>query len=207
MSWLDIFGYVASLIVLISLLMSSIIKLRFINLIGAILFTIYALLIKSYPTAVMNFGIVCINIYFIVKIYGAKDSFKIMPIEGDSQYFKEFVGFYEDDIEKSSGISDFDLAKYDESFYILRNLIPAGVLIGSKYSSDTLKLDIDYVIPQYRDFKIGSYIFDEKKDYLTKKGYKNIISCSTNSDHIKYLNRMGFKETNKFGEACYIKEL
>lgn len=207
MSWLDLFGYLASLIVLISLLMSSIIKLRFINLIGSLAFTVYAILIKSYPTAIMNLGIVGINIYFLVKIYGAKDSFKIIPIEGDSQYFNEFVGYYRTDIEKSMGISKLDISNSDEGFYILRNMVPAGVIVGSKYDEHTLKIDVDFVIPQYRDFKIGSYLFDQNKEYFTSKGYSSIIACTEDKDHKKYLNRMGFVETSEYGKSCYKKAL
>lgn len=207
MNWIDIFGYVASLIVLISLLMSSIIKLRVINLVGALAFTIYALLIKSYPTAIMNLGIVGINIYFLVKIYGAKESFKIIPIHQDSKYFTEFVDFYKSDIERSMGISKLNLDNASESFYILRNMVPAGVIIGSKYDTDTLKIDVDFVIPQYRDFKIGSYIFDKNKEYFTNKGYKKIIGCTDDNDHIKYLKRMGFTKSTEHGDTCFLKTL
>ena len=207
MNWLDMFGYLASLIVLISLLMSSIVKLRFIDLVGAAAFTIYALLIKSYPTAIMNLGIVAINIYFLVKIYSSKESFKIIPVEGDSQYFKQFIEFYKADIEKSMETKNLDTSKLNESFFILRNMIPAGVIVGSRYDGKTYKIDVDFVIPQYRDFKIGSYLFDENKEYFTSKGYTRIISCTTDKDHIKYLNKMGFTATAENDKSCYIKNL
>ena len=55
---LDWFGYLASLIILISLVSTSIIKLRLINTVGATLFATYGILIGSLPTAGMNAGIV-----------------------------------------------------------------------------------------------------------------------------------------------------
>ena len=64
---MDYLGYAASLIVLISLLMSSIKKLRWINLAGALLFGIYGFMIQSLPTGFMNLGIVIIDIYYLVK--------------------------------------------------------------------------------------------------------------------------------------------
>ena len=48
---LELVGYFASLLVLISLLMTSVVKLRVINMIGSLIFAVYALLICSYPTA------------------------------------------------------------------------------------------------------------------------------------------------------------
>lgn len=61
--YLDVLGYVASLVVLVSLVMSSIKKLRWINLGGALLFSVYGFMIGSTPTGIMNLGIVMINIY------------------------------------------------------------------------------------------------------------------------------------------------
>ena len=48
-------GYLGSALVLVSFLMSSVVKLRVVNTVGSLIFTVYALIIRSYPTAVMNF--------------------------------------------------------------------------------------------------------------------------------------------------------
>ncbi|GGA89890.1 YgjV family protein [Ornithinibacillus halotolerans] len=71
-NWLEWLGYLASLIVLISLLMSSILKLRWINMIGSGLFSLYGFLIGALPVGIMNLGIVFINLYYLVKLYRAK---------------------------------------------------------------------------------------------------------------------------------------
>ena len=54
-------GYLGSFLVLVSFLMTSVVKLRIVNTIGSLIFMIYALIIKSYPTAVMNACLVLIN--------------------------------------------------------------------------------------------------------------------------------------------------
>lgn len=72
LSLLELFGYLGSFVVLISLTMNSIVKLRWINLLGATMFTAYAILIKSYPTMFMNMGIIIIDIYYINKLRRVK---------------------------------------------------------------------------------------------------------------------------------------
>ncbi len=47
--------------------MKSINKLRIINTIGAACFVIYSLIIKAYPVALINFFIICINIYQLTR--------------------------------------------------------------------------------------------------------------------------------------------
>ncbi len=59
---IEAFGYLGSFLVLVSMLMTSVMKLRIINTIGSTIFTIYALIIHSYPTAFMNFCLILINL-------------------------------------------------------------------------------------------------------------------------------------------------
>ncbi|MAT96842.1 MAG: hypothetical protein CL608_06840 [Anaerolineaceae bacterium] len=58
-------GYLASIFVAVSLMMRSLTKLRVINLIGALLFTAYGLIIAAYPVAVVNGFIVLVNLYYL----------------------------------------------------------------------------------------------------------------------------------------------
>ncbi|WOT05626.1 YgjV family protein [Shewanella youngdeokensis] len=65
-------GYLASVVVAISLMMSDIRKLRWWNLVGAVLFVAYGVAINAIPVALVNFFIVLINVYYIVKLYRAE---------------------------------------------------------------------------------------------------------------------------------------
>ncbi len=206
-NWLEWLGYVASLIVLISLLMNSIIKLRWINLIGAGVFSLYGFLIGALPVGFMNLGIGAINIYHLTKMYRSREYFKILPIEGNSQYFTYFLDFYKNEIEKYSEKPTVNIDNSEVSFYILRNMVPAGIFIGSSYNDNTLKVELDFVISEYRDFKIGFYVFEQNKKYFIDKGYSNFISFSSKPEHIEYLKKMGFNESVFDSRNCFIKSL
>lgn len=62
----EIIGYIGSSLVIISMLMTSMVKLRIINMAGSIIFTVYAFCIKSYPTAIMQ---ICMCIINLVNLY------------------------------------------------------------------------------------------------------------------------------------------
>ena len=47
-------GYLASILIAISMFMKDIVKLRFINLVGSLLFAFYGFSIKAYPVAIIN---------------------------------------------------------------------------------------------------------------------------------------------------------
>ena len=61
-------GYLASVVIAISLMMSNIKKLRWWNLVGAALFVAYGLAIDAIPVALVNFFIVLIDAYYLVKL-------------------------------------------------------------------------------------------------------------------------------------------
>lgn len=208
-NWLEWLGYLASLIVLISLLMSSIIKLRWINLVGSSLFSLYGFLLGALPVGLMNLGIAFINIYYLVKIYNysaKKEYFKILSIERDSEYLKHFLDFYKEGIEKYADPHKLKATTYEVSFYILRNMVPAGVFLGSKHDDEnTLKVELDFVIPEYRDFKVGSFVYEDSKDQFLDKGYNRLISYSSNGEHIDYLRKMGFEEKEENGSKYFEK--
>lgn len=69
---IEMFGYLGSILVVISMLMTSVKKLRIVNSVGAGIFAVYALIIHSYPTALMNTCLVLINLYNLAKMRGRR---------------------------------------------------------------------------------------------------------------------------------------
>lgn len=65
----EILGYLASGFVVISLIMSNMKYLRYLNLIGSILFVIYGVVITAYPVAWMNGFAVLLNCYHLWKLH------------------------------------------------------------------------------------------------------------------------------------------
>ena len=207
---LEYLGYLASIVVLISLLMSSAKKLRWISLLGSIIFSIYGFLITAYPVGIMNALIAIINIFYLYKMYNSKDYFKTLEIDQKSQYLKHFLKFYKDDIAKFFPTTEIDFENADVSFYILRNVVPAGIFVGNKLEDKILKVDFDYVVPTFRDFKMGEYIYKEKKNLFLDKGFESLVTYTNNEKHEKYLKRMGFYREDSLSTKdliCYKYDL
>ncbi len=197
-NYLDIIGYIASFIILVSLLSKSILKLRWINLFGSLLFFVYGILINSIPTAVMNLAVAFINVFYLYKLHTSKIFFEILEIKDKTKYLEMFLDFHKKDINEIFKTDEFIIDDNTLAFYILRNLVPAGLFIG-KIKEETLIVKLDYVSKEYRDFKAGKMIYLDYKDFFIKKNISNIISYSDDEKHIKYLKKMGFeKEEDRY---------
>lgn len=61
-------GYAASVLIVISLIMTSVVKLRIVNTAGCTLFVFYGFVVGAYPVAISNLLIVLINLYHLYKL-------------------------------------------------------------------------------------------------------------------------------------------
>jgi GNAT superfamily N-acetyltransferase len=200
---LEIIGYVASVLVAVSLMMSSILRLRVINLAGAVVFTVYGLLITAYPVAVVNAFIVLVNIYYLQQYFRSRAFFKLLEVRADSDYLRYFLSFHADDIQRF--IPGFAPAPADHHLilFVLRDLVPAGLFIAEQRDEHTLEVKLDFVIPQYRDMKVGRYLFEEQAAFFRNRGIARVVSPPGSVAHAAYLEKMGFEPASGEGGQEY----
>ena len=187
----ELIGYLGSILVAISLMMKSLLRLRVINLVGALFFTLYGLLLGAYPVAFLNGIIVCIDLYYLFQMWRQKDFFTFLEVSPQGKYLKAFVEFHRDDILEIiptyRHTTDDDLL----CFFILRNMMPAGLFIA-RVRDEEAQIQLDYVIPNYRDFKVGRFIFEENAAFFRERGIRRFISDGGSPIHRKYLDKMEF---------------
>lgn len=60
--YLEIFGYIGMALVLISMMMTSVKWLRIVNMSGAVICAIYGIMTNTWPTALLNLGLLIIQV-------------------------------------------------------------------------------------------------------------------------------------------------
>ncbi len=206
--WVEILGYVASALILISMMMSSILRLRIINVVGSTLFAVYGLIIESYPVFIVNGAIALTNVYYLAKFFTVKEVFKTIEVRGNNLYLKEFLEFYRDEIKKYFPHFKYEPEKNRYSFFILRNMNVAGIFMAREFSPGTLWITLDFATPEYRDFKVGRFVYTEYAKKFLADGFTRLITKeSPQKSHQRYLSKMGFKKEQINGEVYYVKNL
>jgi hypothetical protein len=201
-AWVEWFGYAASIVVAISLMMSSIVKLRWFNLTGAAMFSSYGFIIGALPVGFLNLFIVAINVVYLGRMYREKDDFRIMVWSGSDEYLNHFLDFHGKEIKRFFPRFDFSSVDGRRVFFLVKNAAPIGLLIGRRQDDGGFLIELDYVGPQFRDFKMGSFLY-EKNDFFRQQGYSSLKAQATGSSHDAYLARMGFARHGDF----FVKEL
>lgn len=193
---IEVVGYAASALIVLSITQKSIFRLRLLGFVGSLVFLAYSIVIAAYPIAVVNVIGASIHGWYLMQLIRRKDEvFRILHVLPESRYLLDFMDFYREEI-RDLFKSEFVYQPNDRQVtaFILRDMVPAGLLIGEARDDGTFEVHLDFVIPQYRDFKIGSYVYSADSELLTGIAPTCVWAEASNRDHARYLGRMGFVE-------------
>lgn len=186
----EVVGYVASALVVLSLSMRSVVRLRTISLIGSVTFVVYGALIGSVPVILTNGAIAAINVWFLRTELGGHRDLGASPIRTDAPFLADFLRFHLDDIRRFQ--PEFAPPAGDAfALLLVRDGLPAGVFIGERHGSE-LAVELDYVVPAYRDSRLGQWLFGPGAGVFRSAGVTRIVSRPGSDVHRAYLERVGF---------------
>lgn len=196
---IDMIGYLGSALVVVSMLMTSVIKLRVINTIGSCIFAAYACIIHSYPTAIMNFCLVAINVYNLMQILKKDQHYALIEGNADEAFLTYILNHYKEDIKTFFPEFQMNLIDIDIAYIVCSDAIPVGIFLGRRMDKNTVEIILDYSIPAYRDCSVGTYLYSK----LPVKGIHRLVYAGTEEKHKSYLVKVGFVQEN----GIYTKKL
>ena len=197
---LEFIGYLGSALVIVSMLMTSVVKLRVINTIGSVIFCGYALAIHSYPTAAMQVCLIIINIINLYKLNNTKNEYAAITTNAADGFISHFLFANSNDIKKF--FPDFSAPDTDDKIFLITcGEVPAGIFICKEEAANSLMVKLDYTTPAYRDCSAGKFFYS----HLQKLGIKKIFAETKIPAHEKYLHKMGFSQNGD--SQGFVKEL
>ena len=185
--YLEILGYIGTALVIVSMMMTSVLKLRIFNLCGSVIGLIYAILCHTWPVALLNFALTIINIIQILRQKRHRYKFDYAKVHLQDGAVAYFLRHYEKDIEKFFPGSLPVLEENTEVYVTFVEGEMVGLLIGAR-QGETLHILLDYAIARYRDLSVGKFIFPKLKE----KGIHTLIAQTGNREHNSYMKRLGF---------------
>ncbi len=192
---IEVIGYVGSGLVILSLMQKSILRLRAIGLIASSIFLIYSIAIEAYPIAVVNVVAATIHLYYLrLLVRKPNEVFKIFRMRPESRFLGYFLEFYADDIAKRIQ-PDFKYVQTPDTLaiFMLRDMVPAGLVIAKVHGDSSFEVLLDYVIPQYRDFKLANWLYSEESGLFAAAKCQCAWTRVTSEEQREYFTKVGFK--------------
>ncbi len=190
--YIELFGYLGSVLVVVSMLMSSVVKLRLINTAGSVISAIYALIIGSFPLALMNICLIGINLWGLYKLLMTKNQYEMVRTQANDAFVAYFLQHYGENIRLF--FPDFDReGHYDQVYLLLCNGQPAGIFMGRQTLPGQVTVALDYTTPAYRDCSVGKFLYEA----LPGQGVTQLTVTEAIESHQAYLKKMGYQQTQQ----------
>lgn len=200
-------GYVASVLLAISLVVNNDLKFRWINAGGCLFFIIYGIFISAFPIIITNAFLLAINIFYLFKIYNSHEDFDLIEFQGTEKLVKKFLSFYSTDIHNYFPEFKHEIKEEQINFVVLRDLVIANIFIAQLLSDGSTIIRLNYTVPKYRDYEVGTFIFKKHRKFLISKGVTQIVyEKIANKNHLHFLKKMGFQQS-KLDKSSYILQL
>lgn len=189
----ELIGYAASALVAVSLLTSNVLRLRVLNLAGALVFVVYAAMAGVWPVLVVNAFISAIDLWHIVRLKSRADIFRLMPAGAGDPLLSNFLAYYARGIWQFFPEFDLKALKDPKCIFILRNLMPVGLFVYTEEAPE-IRVHLDFVVEDYRDLKSARFLFNKGLHPETFGGFTCFRAAAGSELHAGYLRRMGFAE-------------
>lgn len=181
MNWIQALGWGGSALLVWSLLQTRILRLRVWNLVGCFALIAFNLLVRVWPMVGLNVVLAAINIYYLVRLGRTRHD--------ERAYAVVQVGVDDDFLAHTLRVHAADITRYNPSFRTpgpdpdrAAFLIVSGdevvgvVILRSDEQDPTVaRVELDYVIPRYRDFTPGEFVY-RSSHLFTDRGFRRVVS-------------------------------
>ena len=188
----NIIGWGGSALVVVSLLQTRILRLRVLNLIGCVILIGFNLAIEVWPMVGMNAVLAVINaaaLYGLLRHRHDEAEYEVLEVNPTDAYLRHVLKTNSKDI--SSFNPDFTSNTSPYAFLVQRGERTVGVVLAHDAGDGRAQIDLDYVLPKYRDFTPGEFVY-RRSDVFTDHGFHQVLAPPRMRDSKPYLNKLGF---------------
>lgn len=199
-------GYAASLIILVSMLLTNVYRLRQLNLVGALVFALYGYWVRAWPVVFMNLLIAGVDVWHLLQMLRYSAFFDLAPATSvGADYLKRFFLFHERELMKFAPGLTFEELQEAHTCVLFRNMLPVG-LFAYRQAGPDADIVIDFIIGEYRDFKAGRYLYKTKRMFFKEQGIKRFHAVARHPSQPKYFLQNGFAREDGVAGG-YVNEL
>ena len=209
MSALDVFGWISSILVVLSLMQARVLRFRVMNLVGAGLATVVNAMLGIWPFAAMNGVITVIDAYWIWRLTRERHdeaAYDVVEVGLDDAYLRHVLAikaqdvaathpaFSVADVVGSPGQPPVGAPAGRSAFLVLRGDETVGLVLVRDAVEGVGEVEVDYVTERFRDFTPGEFVY-RRSGVFADKGFTRLVADAGpgTSDHF---GKVGFQRVD-----------
>jgi len=189
---LSVIGWGGSALVVVSLLQTRILRLRALNLVGCLILTGFNAAIAVWPMVGMNAVLAVINVVHLWRLLRHRhdeEKFAVLGVDGADTYLSHVLDAHDKDIRRFN--PGFVPTDSPYAFLVQRGERTVGVVLAHDAGAGRAQIDLDYVLPEYRDFTPGEFVY-RRSDVFTDRGFRQVLASPRMRNSSRYLANVGF---------------
>lgn len=199
MPLLEIVGWAGSALLVLSLVQTRLMRLRVLNSIACVVLIGYNAVLGVWPMVAMNVVLVGINLWAIARLLRERHDprvYEAVPIGTGEPVLHHLLQRHAGDIERFNpdlGVRPGPelAARADHAFWVTAGDQVVGVVLTTDGEPGEQVVLVDYVLPPYRDFTPGEFVFRADGPFAAL-GTRRVVASPGMTSSEKYLRAIGF---------------
>lgn len=193
---LEILGWFGSALLVGSLLQTRVVRFRVLNSISSVVLIAYNAALQVWPMVAVNVVLVAINLWVLAGLLRRRHddrSYAAIPIGVDEPLLADVLRRHDADVRRFNPDLPLDLAAVaDHAFLVTTGDTLVGVVLSRDGAApDEQQVVLDYVLPAYRDFTPGEFVFRAGGPF-SALGTRYVVASPGMAASEKYLRAVGF---------------
>jgi hypothetical protein len=198
MVWLEVVGWLGSILVVVSLTVAGVWRFRVLNLAGAVIATGYNTWLEIWPFAAMNGAIALIDLYWLVRLHRERhdaETYEVLEVRADDAYLAHTLRAHAADIARFYPTFCDAGPTGRHAFLVLRGDETVGVVVLRDRGDGVAQIELDYVTPRFRDFTPGEFVY-RRSGVFARQGFRRLVVPRDVVGSQDYYARVGFTPTD-----------
>jgi hypothetical protein len=198
MVWLEVVGWLGSILVVVSLTVAGVWRFRILNLAGALIATGYNAWLEIWPFAAMNGAISVIDLYWLLRLHRERHdetTYEVVEVAPDDAYLAHTLRTHADDIARFYPAFADGGSAGRHSFLVVRGDETVGAVVVRDRGDGVAQIELDYVTPRFRDFTPGEFVY-RRSGVFARRGFRRLVAPREVVGSRDYYARVGFTATD-----------
>lgn len=191
--WLDVLGWGGSALLVYSLLQTSVLRLRVLNLAACLILVVFNAVIGVWPMVAMNVVLSMINLWFVISMLRRRHDqtvFDVLEVGPADEYLRHVLRVHGADILKFNPDFVHDPGGEGQASFLVQKADETVGVVLVRRDGETAHVLLDYVTPRYRDFSPGEFVW-RRSGLLTDRGVRRVVTRPGMVN--PYYDRLGFR--------------